>query len=198
MRPSLLPFVVAFACAGPACRSEGASHSASGSASAAEKASPSPAESAPSPTAESPPPTGSSTAKLVRCGWGPVSATAAADDPPWAIALVDVELPGPARGLHVTAMELSTDRGIAAKMGARATLRVQEGALGFSYAAADTREVGDALPAGTYRLRAAAALDRKKKAIESQKPTVCSVALTDDADRTLVARGNVDPVWQNE
>lgn len=127
-----------------------------------------------------------------------MSASAAGDDLPWAIALVDVELPTTARGLHVTAMELSTEHGIAAKMGPRATLRVQEGALGFSYAATDTREVGDALPAGTYRLRAAAALDRKQKAIASQKPTMCSIAITDDADRTLVAKGNADPEWQNE
>ncbi len=127
-----------------------------------------------------------------------MSATAAADDPPWAIALIDVVLPATVRGLHVTAMELSNDHGIAAKMGARATLRVQEGALGFSYAATGTRELGDALPAGTYRLRAAAALDHPKKHIASQKPITCSLALTDDADRTLVATGNADPEWQNE
>jgi hypothetical protein len=127
-----------------------------------------------------------------------VSATAGADDLPWAIALVDVELPTTVRGLHVTAMELSGDQGIAAKMGPRATLRVQDGALSFTYAATDTREVGDTLPAGTYRLRVAAALDRLKKPIASQKPTTCSVALTDDADRTLVAKGNADPEWQNE
>jgi hypothetical protein len=147
---------------------------------------------------QAPPPSGSFTAKLIRCGWGPTSANAGAEDPPWAIALVDVELPAPSRGLRVTAMELSNDQAIAAKMGARATLRVQEGALGFSYGATGTREVGDTLPAGSFRLRAAAALDHPQKVIASQKPTVCTVAITDDADRTLVARGNADPAWQNE
>jgi hypothetical protein len=127
-----------------------------------------------------------------------VGAKAGADEIPWAIALVDVELPAPTRGLHVTALELSGDHGIAAKLGDRATLRVQEGALGFSYAAAGTRELGDALPAGKFRLRAAAALDHPKKHIAPQKPITCSVALTDDADRTLVASGNADPEWQNE
>jgi hypothetical protein len=143
-------------------------------------------------------PPGSFTAKLVRCGWGPVSANPDPDAAPWAIALVDVELPAKVRGLHVTAMELTGDRGIAAKMGDRATLRVQEGELGFSYAATGTREIGPELPAGPYRLRAAAALDRPKKQIAPAKPTTCSVALIDDADRTLVARGNADPEWQNE
>ncbi len=146
--------------------------------------------------AETPAPPGAFSAKFVRCGWGP--ADAKADSTPWAIALVDVELPTAVHGLYVSAMELASDRGIAAKMGERATLRRQAGELGFSYAAAGTLEIGDTLDAGTYRLRAAAALDRPKKQIGLQKPTTCSVALTDAADRTLVARGNADPEWQNE
>ena len=148
--------------------------------------------------AEAPRENAATTLKLARCGWGAAGANASADAVPWVIALLDVELPGAARGLHITAMELAGASGIAAKMSARSSLRVQEGALGFSFSAAGTRDVGDALGAGSYRLRAAAALDRGSKAIGAQKPTTCSVALTDDSGRTLIASGNADPEWQNE
>lgn len=195
MRPRLALLAVSLACTIPACRGKSPTASTSTST-AAENASPSASSSTPVPEAPTAP--GAFTAKLVRCGWGPVDANAGADAIPWAIALVDVELPAAVRGLHVSALELSSDTGIATKMGERATLRVQEGELGFSYAAAGTRELGDTLDAGTFRLRAAAALDRHRKQIGALKPTTCSVALTDATDRTLVAKGNADPEWQNE
>jgi len=138
------------------------------------------------------------TAKLVRCGWGSVSADPTPDSPPWAIALVDVELPTDVKGLRITAMELGADHGVVAKMGGRATLRATDGTESFSFGAAGTHELGEALPAGPLHLRAAAALDRPRKQIATRKPTTCSLALSGEGIETLVATGNVDPEWKNE
>ena len=46
-------------------------------------------------------------ARLARCGWGVANSNAAADAPPWAIALIDVEARRALAGLHVIAFELS-------------------------------------------------------------------------------------------
>ena len=204
MRPTSASLVLALAACSSACRNGGSDHAARASGSAVETAlqpavTGSASGDAPASKATgAPAPIGSPTTKLVRCGWGAVSAGAGPDALPWAIALVDVELPEATRSLRVTAIELGGERGVAAKMGDRATLRVQEGALGFSFAAAGTRELGETLAAGPSRLRAAAVLDRVSKQVAQRKPTTCSVVLTDDTGRSLVATGNADPQWQNE
>lgn len=140
---------------------------------------------------------GATTMKLARCGWGPVTATSPPDAPPWAIALVDVDLPNDVKGLHVTALELGDANGLVAKMGGRATLRFQEGAVSYSFGATETRDVAETLTAGPVRLRAAAILDRPASAM-SHKPTRCSIVLADASGELLLAHGDVDPKWTNE
>jgi hypothetical protein len=139
----------------------------------------------------------SMTARLARCGWGTVKAEPGVEAPPFAIALLDLDARSSVHGLHVSALELDTGETVVAKMADRVTLRVQEGAVSYSYGAADTHEVGSVLPAGAYRLRASAALDRPKKAILPKKPTRCAAVLASD-DEQVVVRGNIDPEWQNE
>jgi hypothetical protein len=141
--------------------------------------------------------TGAAT-RLARCGWGALKVDPGVEAPAWAIALVDIDAKQALKGLRVTALELSTASDVVAKLGNRATLRVQEGAVRYSYTAANTREVEPALSAGTYRLRAAAALDRPRKQIAPRKPTRCSVVLTDDSGSQFVASTTADPEWENE
>jgi hypothetical protein len=137
------------------------------------------------------------TARLARCGWGSLKVDPGVEAPPWAIALVDVEVLHPTKGLRVTALELGGSK-IAAEAGERRTLRVQDGAVRFSFSAAETHEIESTLPVGSARLRAATALDRPAKAIAAHKPTHCSVVLTDSNGEELVAAGPLDPAWENE
>src|SRR5262249_29469820 len=101
-------------------------------------------------------------ARFARCGWGLVKAEPGAEAPPFAIAVVDIVAPAAIRGLRVTAFELGTDADVVAKMSNRATVRVQEGASSYSFGAANPRELEALLPAGSYRVRVSAALDRSK------------------------------------
>ena len=138
------------------------------------------------------------TARLARCGWGTVKAEPGEEAPPFAIALVDVDAPRAIQSLHLSALELDSGETVAAKMADRGTLRVQEGAVSYSFGAANTHEVDLVLPAGSYRLRASAALDRPKKAILPKKPTRCAAVLASDDGAQVVVRGDVDPEWHNE
>jgi hypothetical protein len=137
------------------------------------------------------------TARLARCGWGSLKVDPGVEAPPWAIALVDIEVSHPTKGLRITALELAGG-GIAAEAGERRTLRVQDGAVRFSFSAAETHELESTLPVGSSRLRAATALDRPAKAIAAHKPTHCTVVLSDSSGEELVATGPVDPAWENE
>jgi hypothetical protein len=202
MRPSIVHLVLVLGWAPAACHSPetGKTHGTSADDKGVRVETTSPSGVATSPSAD---PTARAseaplTAKLARCGWGAASTSAAPEAPPWAIALVDVDLPTDVKGLHVTALELGTEHGVVAKMGNRATLRFQEGAVSFSYGATDTHEVADTLTAGPVRLRVAAALDRPRSGLGPRMPTTCSVALTDGRGKSLVASGGVDPEWKNE
>jgi hypothetical protein len=119
------------------------------------------------------------------------------DAPPWAIALVDIDVLHPTKGLSVTEIELAGS-GVVAESGQRKTLRVQDGAVRFSFSAAETHEIAPMLPVGQSRLRAATALDRSAKAISARKPTRCTVLLSEASGEQLVISGPLDPMWENE
>src|SRR5262245_21361133 len=47
------------------------------------------------------------TVRFARCGWGPLKVDRGVDAPPWAIALVDIDVLHPTKGLSVTEIELA-------------------------------------------------------------------------------------------
>ena len=150
------------------------------------------------PSSEEPPSEGPrNTVRLARCGWGPLKVDPGVEAPPWAIALVDIDVLHPTKGLKITEIELAGS-GVVAESGERKTLRVQDGAVRFSFSAAETHEIEKVLPLGPARLRAATALDRTAKVIAQRKPTRCTVVLAEASGEQLVASGPLDPMWENE
>lgn len=194
MRGHVLSLTVVLSLSPVGCRSKPSpDQTPSGGASAAHDTETRPTASEDPPSSEGAP----NTARLARCGWGELKVDPGVEAPPWAIALVDIEVQHPTKELRITALELAGSE-VVAKSGERKTLRVQDGAVRYSLAASDTHEIGAVLPVGTFRLRAASALDRPAKAILPRKPTRCTVALAEADGRELVATGPVDPAWENE
>jgi hypothetical protein len=194
MRGLVGSFAVVLSLSPAGCRSKAPPEqlpSASGSAALA--------SATPAPSSEEPalPEGPRNTARLARCGWGSLKVEPGVEAPPWAIALVDIDVLHPTKGLQITEIELAGS-GVVAESGERKTLRVQDGAVRFSFSAAETHEIGTLLPVGPSRLRAAAALDRPAKTIAAHKPTRCTVVLSEAGGQQLVASGPLDPMWENE